>query len=440
MDEYDQYQPYNDNGLNDTDMQNSFDHRDQEPDDRKPHGRRSRRPFIVGLLVGLLCAFVICGVAASVLIMNSGFVVPTSTGNETSAINDVSTKKIENLQQLINSKYYKSEEVTTEQLQEGMYKGLIESLDDPYSVYYTADEIKEVSSSLEGTFEGIGAYLSMDTQYNLPKISGVFEDSPAQKAGLKVDDIIVKVDGEDTTGKTLDEVVSKVRGEEGTTVTLTVFRQGESDYLDIEVTRAKIDSPTVSGKMLDDQIGYLSIAEFDDVTTDQFTAAFNDLKEQGMKALILDLRNNPGGNVDTVTAIANEILPEGLVFYMVDKDGNETDYTCDGADFDLPLAVLVNGNTASAAEILSGAIQDAKIGTIIGTQTYGKGVVQTIYSMTDGSAVKLTVANYYTRGGQDINKVGITPDVVLEFDTDAYEEDGTDNQLEKAIEIVKEEM
>ena len=228
------------------------------------------------------------------------------------------------------------------------------------------------------------------------------------------------------------------RTEEGSKVTITLIRNGSE--LEVELTRAKVSAPTVDSEMLEDGIGYLQITEFDDVTVRQFEENMASLKEQGLEGLIIDLRSNPGGAVTSVCAIAEQFLPEGLVFYMVDQNGERTEYTCKGADWDLPLVVLVNEYSASASEIFSGAVKDAGIGKLVGKKTYGKGVVQNLIPFEDGSAIKITVANYYTRNGNDINLKGIEPDVEVELDTDAYIEDKTDTQLEKAIEVLKEEM
>ena len=269
-------------------------------------------------------------------------------------------------------------------------------------------------------------------------VSGVIKNSPAEAAGLMEGDIISKVDGEDMSGLELDEVVTYIRGEEGTSVTLTLIRNGET--IEVELTREKVDTPTVESEMLDDGIGYLQITEFDDVTVNQFNENFEKLKAQGMKGLIIDLRGNPGGSVTTVCAVAEQLLPEGLIFYMEDKDGKRTEYTCKGADFDLPLVVLVNEYSASASEILAGAVKDAGIGKLVGKKTFGKGIVQNVIPLEDGSAIKITVANYYTRGGNDIHLKGIEPDVEVELDTDAYLDDKTDTQLDKAVEVMHEEM
>ena len=210
----------------------------------------------------------------------------------------------------------------------------------------------------------------------------------------------------------------------------------DGEYVTVTATRETINVPTVTSEMLDNQIGYLKISQFDDVTPGQFDEEYSKLKAAGMKSMILDLRDNPGGTVTAVTQIASEMLPEGLIFYMEDKNGEREEYTCPGADFNIPMVVLVNGYSASASEILAGAIQDAGIGTLVGTQTYGKGIVQNLYPLGDGSAIKITIADYYTRNGRNIHKVGIEPDQVLEFDKDLYEKDKTDNQLEKAKEIL----
>ncbi len=344
--------------------------------------------------------------------------------------------KLLSLQKLIEKHYYQADSVTDDQLAEGMYEGLINALDDPYSVYYSADDVEALEESISGTYVGIGAYVSKDETTNCPKISGVIENSPAEEAGLMADDILLKADGESLQDLDLDVAVSRIRGEKGTTVQLTIAR--DSEELEISVTRDEVASVTVAGKMLEDGIGYLQIAEFDTVTSDQFIEKLQELQEQDMKGLILDLRGNPGGTVDAVTTIAKYLIPEGLIFYMQYPDGSTTEYDTDGSLYQgLPVAVLVNGNSASASEILSSAIQDSGAGTVIGTQTYGKGVVQTLYSLGDGSAVRLTVAEYFTRNGNSIHKIGVTPDEVVELDTDAYLADGSDNQLDAALEAIR---
>ena len=409
--------------------------------------RNRRSGFLPGVIVGVLIAVIAVGILFAVTGGSSGSQAPQlpgtaategSAAKEGSAINEESINKLSLLEQYIDHYYYKSSEVTEEAKEDGMYKGLFESLGDIYSCYYTPEEYQQLMEQTQGVYYGIGAYVSQDVETGACAVSGVIKNSPAEAAGLMEGDIISKVDGKDMAGLELDEVVSYIRGKEGTKVTLTLIRG--TDIVEVELTRAQVNTPTVESEMRDDGIGYLQITEFDDVTVNQFTENFNSLKEQGMKGLIIDLRGNPGGSVTSVCAIAEQLLPEGLIFYMEDKDGNKTEYTCKGADFDLPLVVLVNEYSASASEILAGAVKDAGIGKLVGEKTFGKGIVQNVIGLEDGSAVKLTIANYYTRGGNDIHLKGIEPDVEVELDTDAYLEDKTDTQLNKAVEVLKEEM
>ena len=348
-------------------------------------------------------------------------------------------QKAEVLKQLIEEHYYKADEVTDEQLEEGFYKGMLEALDDPYSVYYTTEEVEKLNETISGTYTGIGAYVSRDSSTGCPKIAGVIAGAPAEKAGLQADDILWKADGELLQDLELDMAVSRIKGEKGTAVHLTVIRDGKE--MEFDVTREEVHSETVAGKMLENQIGYLQIAEFDDVTPEQFTEELEKLQDQGMKGLIVDLRNNPGGTVEAVTSIAQHLIPEGLVFYMQYPDGRRKEYKAEGTEYiDLPIAVLVNGNSASASEILSSAIQDSGAGTVVGTQTYGKGVVQTVYSLQDGTEVKLTICEYFTRNGNEIHQIGVTPDQEVEFDSGEYRNSGTDNQLETAIKTISEKI
>ena len=389
-----------------------------------------------GMLTGILVAVIAVGIFFA-LTGGSGQIAVQSSGAD-SAVNRESVNKLSVLEQYLDHYYYKSSEITREDKETGIYKGLFESLGDVYSCYYTPEEYKSLAEQTQGVYYGIGAYVSQDVETGICAISGVIRNSPAEAAGLMEGDLIYKVDGEDMSGLELDEVVSHIRGDEGSEVTLTLVRDGEE--IEVVLTRGKVDTPTVESEMRDDGIGYLQITEFDDVTVGQFAENFEQLKEQGMKGLIIDLRGNPGGSVTSVCAVAEHLLPEGLIFYMEDKDGNRTEYTCEGADFDLPLVVLVNEYSASAAEILSGAIKDSGIGKLVGKKTFGKGIVQDVISLQDGSAIKLTIANYYTRGGNDIHLKGIEPDVEVELDADAYLEDKTDTQFDKAVEMILEEM
>jgi len=316
------------------------------------------------------------------------------------------------------------------------------ALEDPYSVYYTPEELEELMTQMSGIYYGIGSYVSLDTETSLPKISGIISNTPAEEAGLRENDLIYQVDDVPTYGLSLDEAVSYIRGEEGTEVLLTIIREGENDYLKIPVIRRKVESPTVEYEMLEDGIGYLQIVEFDEVTPGQFSEAMESLKNSGMEKLIIDLRGNPGGSLTDVVDIAGMLLPEGLIVYTEDKSGKREEYFSDGAgEIEIPLVVLIDMNSASASEILAGAIQDYGKGTLVGTTTFGKGIVQQIIPFSDGSAVKLTVSSYFTPKGRNIHGTGIEPDIICEFDGEAYygSEEHPDNQLEKAKEVLKNE-
>ena len=263
--------------------------------------------------------------------------------------------------------------------------------------------------------------------------------SPAEKAELCIDDIIYEVDKESTQGLSLEEVVSRIKGEAGTTVHLTLVRNGVSDYVEVDVERAQIEVPTVSTEVLEDNIGYLKITEFDEVTTTQFLDGMTELRAQNIEGLIIDLRSNPGGSLATVCDIARQLLPEGVIVYTEDKEGNREDYMCDGKnEIDIPVVVLINQYSASASEILSGAIKDYGLGKLVGKTTYGKGIVQRIFDLRDGTAVKLTVSSYFTPNGVNIHGIGIEPDVEVDYDSEAYAKDKTDTQLNKGIEVMKE--
>lgn len=357
----------------------------------------------------------------------------------------VDAKMVQKLQELENTidKYFYLEMASDEELQNGIYKGLMDALNDPYTEYYTAEELNSLMTQTEGVYYGIGAYVQLDDVTTLPKISSVIGGTPAEEAGLHANDLIYEVDGVSTYGLTLTEAVALIKGEEGTQVMLTIAREDERDYLEIPVTRRKVESPTVNYEMLDNNMAYIQITEFDDVTVDQFADALATMKGSGMKGLILDLRANPGGSLASVVEIARMILPEGMIVYTKDKYGKQSEYKCDGTrELQVPMVVLIDMNSASAAEILAGAIQDYGIGTLVGTTTFGKGIVQQIVPFLDGSAVKITISSYYTPNGRDIHGIGIEPDVECEFDSKAYYdvEDPVDNQLEKAKEVLEKLM
>ncbi|MBQ3515957.1 MAG: S41 family peptidase, partial [Lachnospiraceae bacterium] len=281
--------------------------------------------------------------------------------------------------------------------------------------------------------------LEMDYDKGYAKISGIIDGTPASQSDIKVGDYVIKVDGVDTYEMTLTDVVAMIRGDAGTQVTLTLNRGGAET--EVTVTRQNIETPTVQYELLENNIAYITVTEFDDVTTAQFKEALEQLEADQAKGLILDVRGNPGGNLSTVVEMCQLMLPEGMIVYTEDKYGQRNEYKCDGAhEFKLPLVLLIDGSSASASEILAGAIKDYKMGTLVGTTTYGKGIVQKIFAYEDGSAAKITVSKYYTPNGYNIHGVGIEPDVEVPFDADLYVEEEIDNQLEKAIEIITEEI
>lgn len=408
--------------------------------------RKLTQRFIAGLLAGTLVAglfltgaYVFMGPAMG--LGRPAAVAPKTgdgSGND-ELLNDTTISKIQSLEGVIDEYYYKTD---VDKLAEadGIYKGLMDSLGDPYSVYYTEEELKDLLSDTAGIYYGIGAYVSLDEDLNMPRISGVMAGTPAERAELQTDDIIYEVNGESTAGLTLEEVVSKIKGPEGTTVNITILRGKKREEIQVEVERSAVEVPTVSTKFLGDneEIGYLQITEFDDITTQQFRDGLAELRDRDIKGLIIDLRSNPGGSLQAVCDIARQLLPAGEIVYTIDRDGKREDYTCDGKNkIDIPMVVLVNQYSASASEILAGSIKDYKIGKLVGVKTYGKGIVQRIIDLKDGTAVKLTVSTYYTPNGNNIHGIGIEPDVEVEYDADAYAEDKTDNQLDKAVEVMK---
>lgn len=426
-----------------------FDYTPGQPPELNPKVDRAagKGLFLAGLMVGLAGALLlvaICwlGVGLQNVMDGEKEEEGTLVSSEDSAINSSVVKKLQTLEDTIE-KYYFLEEVTDEELQDGVYRGIMSALGDPYTEYYTAEELNSIMEQTQGVYYGIGAYVSLDNTTGLPKISGTITGSPAEEADLRANDLIYEVNGQMTYGLSLTEVVALIKGPEGTEVTLTIVREDAADYLDFTLTRKKVEASTVELTMLEDGMAYIQISEFDDVSIDQFADALATARGSGMEGMILDLRGNPGGSLTAVVDMARMILPEGMVVYTEDKAGNRTEYTCEGdRRLEVPLVVLVDMNSASASEIMAGAIKDYGIGTLVGTTTFGKGIVQQIMPFRDGSAVKITVSAYYTPNGNNIHGTGIEPDVLCEFDGEAYygSEERPDNQLEKAKEILTDLM
>ena len=392
---------------------------------------KDKKKFAAGFGAGVICVLIIGGLLlAGVKLL----------GPKTVLSDYQHRQKLAYLEKLIDQYYL--EDKDEDQLAEGIYTGLLYGLGDPYSVYYTADQYKSASESTQGEYTGIGVTITQNDKKETV-IVDCYDGGPADQAGIQAGDILLAVNGEDVSDMELAAVTEKIKNASEDQVTLTIQREGEEDSQDIDVSVKEVEIPSVSYEMLDDQIGYIKISKFTEVTFEQYEAAFDDLKGQDMERLIIDLRDNPGGLMNSVCDILRKILPKGLIVYTEDKYGNRTEETCDGdSPLDMPLVVLVNGESASASEIFAGAVKDHQVGTIVGTTTFGKGIVQTVRELDDGSAVKLTVSKYYTPNGNNIHGVGIQPDVEVELDpniTDLNEIDHSqDNQLQKGIEVVKE--
>lgn len=379
------------------------------------------------------------GVAVTLVVTGTGFAgYQKIMFPKGSALSDTKTvQKLNYLESLINEEYL--EEKEEDSLREGLYAGLMSGLNDPYSTYYTAEQYKELNTSNEGSYVGIGAVLQKDKDGGA-KIVQLYEGGSGEQAGLKKGDVLKAIDGEDVTEKETSDIASMIRESDKDSVSLTIQRDEETKEIKVEIRDVEIQ--TVSHEMLADETGYIRISEFSEVTSNQYKKAFEDLQDKGMKKLVVDLRDNPGGLLTAVCDVLRQILPEGLIVYTEDKNGKKEEEKCDGkSELAMPLAVLVNGGSASASEIFAGAVKDYGIGTIVGTTTYGKGVVQTIQPLSDGSAVKITIAKYFTPKGNDINKKGIAPDVEAELSEDStdwteltHEED---TQLQAALKEIR---
>lgn len=331
--------------------------------------------------------------------------------------------------QIVKSKYV--EDVPLDTLMAGAIKGMVESLGDPHSMYMDAKTYKEFMIETEGSFGGVGIVVGSKDKKLL--VVSPIEGTPGDKAGIKSGDEIVAIDGQATKDIPLDAAVGKIRGPEGSTVVLTIKR-GNEEPKDYSLVRSNIQIKTVSGKMLPNQIGYIRISMFNENTGNDFIKKYQELESQGMQGFILDLRDNPGGLLEECVKVANKLVPKGPIVSVVTRDGSQETHSSDLPAVKYPMAVLVNGGSASASEIVSGAIQDTQAGTLIGTKTYGKGSVQTLLRLDGATAIKLTIAKYLTPNGRSINGVGIEPDIVL--DAPPAHDAASDIQLQKAIEVV----
>lgn len=351
--------------------------------------------------------------------------------------------KVEILESYLD-KYY-VEEFDEAQVEDMLYAGMAAGVGDRYTYYMPEENLEQYLENTNGNFDGVGIEV-YTTQAGEVTVSRVMEGQPAEQAGMKEGDVIIGVDGEDMRSRLISDVAAKIRGKAGTEVTIEVLRRSTGETLELTMERAVVVMESVSHRMINGNIGYISLSGFKENTYEQFKASLDELQANGMKGLILDLRDNPGGLVKSVYQIGEELLPEGTMVYTLDKKENRNDLECDSEYLDIPLVVLVNENSASASEILAGAVKDTEAGTLVGMQTFGKGLVQRLFTLPDGSGLNVTIQKYYTPKGTSIHGVGIEPDEVVQLPekylttalTDIPE--GEDTQLQKALEVLREEM
>ena len=434
IDDYEKYINERQQGRTGTNGSGLRDDRNRERNQK----RKGRMNGVIGFILGIMTSFVLVYV---------GFAFAFNNGNVLSLFlkrnSKLDYKKIEEktsvLQNIIDRYFLFDEDMT--KVEDGIYAGMMNGLGDPYTVYYTKEEYKALNEDTEGKYSGIGAVVSQNPNTKIITIVKIFDNSPANDAGLQVGDIIYKIDGEEVAGTDMDILVkTKIRGEEGTSFKMTVLRGDERKEVELDLTRRSIEVETVAGKMLDNNIGYIAVSQFDAVTSEQFKSNIESLQSQGMTKLIVDLRGNPGGLLDQVVDMLDYILPDGLVLYTEDKYGKREEYYSDGShELKIPMVVLVNENSASASEVFTATFRDFEWGTVVGKTTFGKGIVQNVLPLGDGTAVKITTQHYYPPSGYDLHKVGIKPDLEVDLNEGAKIGTDSDNQLSAAIDILKNE-
>ena len=392
----------------------------------------------------LLWALILVFISSSITFVVSDF-INIGLGNKM-IVDKKDYAELESMSKLLELKNYIKQNyvdgANDVALEEGAIKGMFESLNDPYSLYMTSKEYTEFNDSTSGSYAGIGVIVTSSEEGYITVVSPI-EGTPGEKAGLKTNDKIIKADDKDLIGMKLDAAVSLLKGKAGTKVTLTIARDGVKDPITVGIVREEIKLKTVKGKMLDNKIGYIRISMFDQDTSKEFKIALNDLKDKGMKGLVIDLRQNPGGYLDQCISIADELLDKGLIVYTVDINKKRKDFNSNDGKINVPISVLVDEGSASASEILSGALKDRKAAQLVGVTTFGKGLVQTVEQLKDGSGFKLTTEKYYTPNGISINKKGIEPNFVikpLEIKAGQNPDDVKDVQLDKAVEEVMKQI
>ena len=415
---------------------------------------RENKKFFLGILVGIAIFLVLStafikmafesrfvramlfGVVKQISTLDSAADETKRTDTTTGAAIDweIVSRKSNMLYDTIDDYYLN--EIDNNKLQDGIYKGMVDSLGDQYTVYYNADEYKQFTTASSGTYCGIGVAVSQNVTTGAITIVKTFKKGSGAEEGMLPGDMIYKVAGKKIEGLELSKVVSQIKGEEGTFVKVTVLRNGKEIEFNLERRKLEVDTVTYRMEEKDGKkIGYIAVSEFDEVTASQFKSALKDLEKEGMQGLVIDLRDNPGGLLDVTCEMLDRMIKKGILVYTVDKNGKRVDEEAtDNLSFDKPVAILVNGNSASASEVFSGAMKDYKAATLVGTNTFGKGIVQSIVPFEDGTAMKVTVSKYYTPNGVNIHGTGIKPDVVEELNKEALKdgklERKEDNQLQ----------
>ena len=393
--------------------------------------KRSGKILVI-VLAGFMAALVLLAAATMIVVLREN---RSSASSGERIVSESLEAKLGEIRKLLDQ-YYLFDAETEEEIDfdTAILKGYVDALGDPYTVYYTPEEFADLLESNSGKFSGIGAVLQQDPETMKIKIVRPFRNSPAAKAGLMAGDELVSVNGEKLTDEEISLVVARIRGDQGTSVELTVRRESSGEILTFTIIRDEVEVDSAYSEMLDNNIGYLTIESFDEVTYGQFLEAYTKLQAEGMEALIIDLRDNGGGLVSSVCAISDFLLPEGTLTYTIDKNGNREEYVSDASDhLDVPCVLLVNGNTASASEIMTGALKHYEKATVIGETTFGKGIVQSIISLPDKSGIKITVSRYYTPDDVCIHEIGIEPDIEVANGVETEE----DEQLDAAIEYLK---
>lgn len=384
---------------------------------------------IAVILITNIITFGVC-ITTPIQLIGNKLIIGKANGEFINKLN-----KLTYVKAILEEKYV--DKIDEDKLVEGAVRGMVDGIGDPYTVYFNQKEFNDYMTHTQGSYTGIGIYVGEKDDKIV--VVAPIEDTPAYRAGIKSGDIILKVNDQAVYAKNLEKAVSMIKGKEGTKVKITIYREGIGT-LDFNIVRAKIVMKTVKSDILENNIGYIRITTFDENTSEAFDKELDGLISKGIKGLVIDLRNNPGGLLDQCVKIADRILGEGTIVYTIDKKGDKEVYTSDSKKLDIPLVLLVNEGSASASEILSGAVRDFKAGTLIGTRTFGKGLVQKLIPLPNNEGLKVTISRYYTPSGECIQGKGIEPDIILDLPKEDKERELTykeDIQIQKAIEVIK---